>query len=103
MNNNDDFLNKYIDNELTRKELDQFEVQIETDNKFNSMFKVHKYVHNSLYEMEHKSAPDGFTDIIMKKIVKKLSSRYHKNYMFRFVISLLTIFLLISLSCFSIF
>ena len=94
---NDDLLNKYIDNELSREELDKVDELVKSDNKFRSQLTVHKYVHETLYQLPLKMAPHNITETIMNSIVGKISDKYRKNYLFRFVVTALSSILLITL------
>jgi hypothetical protein len=97
---NDDLLNKYIDNELSRDELDEVEELVKTNNKFRSHLSVHKYLHETLYQLPIKNAPLNITEIIMNKISGSINKKYKKNYLFRFVIAVLTSILVLTLFMF---
>lgn len=98
MNTNyDEILNKYVDNELNQDELKSVENLVNTNPSFSTSLKVHKYVHDSLHEIPVKSAPSGITELVMNKIFKKLSEKYKKNYLFRGVISVLSLILIVTL------
>ena len=95
-----ELLNKYIDNELTDKEIESVnEIALE-DDKFSTALKTHNFVHNSLLDMKLKYTSAGFTEMVMGKIVKKLGEKYKKNYLFRGVMSVLGFILVLSLFLF---
>jgi hypothetical protein len=95
-----EIVNKYIDNELNENELNEVEKMIESDEDFKTSITVQKFVHDSLHEIPLKSAPIGFTDLVMNKIIKKLSEKYKKNYLFRGVVSILSLVLVFILFIF---
>jgi hypothetical protein len=97
MKNYDNILNKYLDNELTIQEIEELSKLINEDEKFKIKLDVQKFVHNTLYNIPIKFAPNGFTDLVMNKIVDKLSDRYRKYYLFRGVISVFTLLLIVVL------
>ena len=96
MKNNDELLNKYIDNELNKEELNKVENLIKSDNQFKTELSVHKYVHESLLDYSARTAPAGITESIMNKILSGIGEKYKKNHLFTFVITVLSsIFILI--------
>ena len=96
----DELMNKYIDNELTSDELNQVEELIKSEKNFSSQLSLHKYVHETLYQVPTKKAPKNITEIIMRKIAGKISDKYKKNYLFRFVVATLTSILILTLFLF---
>ena len=92
-----DIINKYIDKEVNSEEIERVNELIQSDSKFKKMISVHKYVHESLSEMPLKLAPQGFTELVMNKIVTSLSEKYKKNYWFRGVISIFGLILVLIL------
>ena len=92
--------NKYVDNELNSKELNEVEELLSTNDDFKKTLSVHKYVHESLYEIPQKLAPNGFTELLMTKIVNRISDKYKKNYWFRGVIAFFSLFLAATLFLF---
>ncbi len=97
MKNYNDILNKVVDNELNRQELDEVNELINTNEEFKTKIIAHKFVHNSLTEIPLKYVSDNFTELVMNKIVGKLSERYNKNYLFRGVITIFVLLLVILL------
>lgn len=92
-----ELVNKYIDNELTKNELNKLDELVKTNNKFNNILRVQSYVHNSLSHIPLKQVHSGFTDLVMNKIIHKISDKYKKNYLFRGVISVLIFMLIFTL------
>ena len=92
-----DLVNNYIDKELNQKDLDKVNELVQSDDKFKTILSMHNYVHVTLSEIPQKSAPLGITELIMEKIVNKISEKYRKNYLFRGVVSILTMILVFTL------
>ncbi len=98
MNDNyNELVNNYIDKELNQNDIEKVEELVQTDDKFRTILSVQNYVHETLSEIPQKFAPVGFTDLIMEKIVQKISEKYRKNYLFRGVVSVLSMFLIFTL------
>lgn len=95
--NKDELINKYVDKELTIKEIEEANKLLSNDNKFNEMISVHKFVHETLYQIPHKFAPDGFTDVVMKRIINRISEKYKKNYFFRIILATFGILFIVTL------
>lgn len=96
-NNYNELINNYIDKELSQNDLDNVEELVKTNEDFKILLSVHNYVHETLPEIPQKFAPVGFTELLMKKIVSRISDKYKKNYLFRGVISALTMILIFTL------
>lgn len=94
---NYNIVNKYVDNELNSKEINEIEELLSSDENFKKALFVHKFVHDSLYKMPLKVTSNGFTELLMNKIVHRISDKYKKNYAFRAVIAFFSIFLMASL------
>ena len=98
MNDNyNELVNNYIDKELNQNDVEKVEKLVLSDNKFRTILSVHNYVHETLSEIPQKFAPVGFTESIMSRITKKLSDKYNKNYLFRGVVSILSMILIFTL------
>ena len=95
--NYNDIVNKYVDNELSSKEINQIDELFNSDENFKKTLSTHKFVHDSLYDMPLKVTSNGFTELIMNKIVHRISDKYKKNYAFRLVMAFFSIFLMVSL------
>jgi len=87
----DDLFNKYIDNELSKEELDQFNKMLPQDQEAIQKLKALQFVEHSAKKIKVFKAPDGFAEKMMAKIKPQFSKRYEKNYFFRFIISLFTV------------
>ena len=90
--NYNNIVNKYVDNELNKQEIDNVNDFLDKDEEFRNTLSVHKYVHESLYDIPLKLAPNGFTESIMNKIVRRISDKYKKNYFFRAIMAFLSLF-----------
>ena len=87
----DDLFNKYIDNELSKEELDQFNKMLSQDSDTIQKLKALQFVEHSAKKIKVFKAPDGFAEKMMTRIKPQLSKRYQKNYFFRIIISLFTV------------
>lgn len=82
----DEILNKYIDGELSRAELEEIEELINSNPEELDRLKTHKYVDQTLKELEVDTAPPGVAQRIMKRIYSEIPEKYKKNSFFRFMI-----------------
>jgi ATP-dependent Zn protease len=85
-NKYDDLVNKFVDNALSKSEINEVEHLVNNDKNFNLNLTTHKYVHESLHDIPQQSAPQNIAENIMKQIIGKLSDRYNKNYFFRVIV-----------------
>ncbi len=92
--NIDELINKYVDNELTVKELEEFNELVDGDEEIMRKVKAHKLVHAYLNQTEFDSAPTLTTQSIMLKINQSLSGKLEKNYFFFGTLGVLTILLI---------
>ena len=97
MMDKNELVNKYVDNELTVKEIENVNELINNDQNFKKLLSTHKYVHETLYQIPQKFAPNGFTELVMDKIVNRISEKFKKNYFFRFVIATIGVILIVAL------
>lgn len=95
--NKSELINKYVDKELTIKEIEETNELIKKDEEFNKLISKHTFVHETLSQLPLKYAPKGFTDLVINKIINRINEKYKKNYFFRFVLTTLGILLVISL------
>ncbi|MCW8849624.1 MAG: hypothetical protein OQJ81_06555 [Melioribacteraceae bacterium] len=95
--NYNELVNNYIDKELNPNEIEKVEELVHSNNEFRTILSVHNFVHETLSEIPQKFAPIGITESIMNNIVKKISDKYRKNYLFRGVISVLSMILIFTL------
>ncbi|PKL88622.1 MAG: hypothetical protein CVV23_09345 [Ignavibacteriae bacterium HGW-Ignavibacteriae-2] len=84
---NDDLLNKYIDGELTRQEIDELEYFISTDPSSLEKLKTLKMVDEVLKKMQRDKAPANVTKRVMSQITSAIPDKYNKNHFFVIIIS----------------
>ena len=99
-NNNDELINKYLDNELESSELIELNNLVKTDSNFKVNFTAYKYVHENLYDIPVQSAPANITESIMNKILSAISVKYKKSYFFRVIVSIFVLMIVVSLFLF---
>ena len=98
MNKNyDELYNKFIDNELSNEEIEKIKSLAKADKKFNKELKIHKFVHNSLFELPLVKAPFDITTKVMEQIVNSIAEKYKKNYFFRVILAIFGIIFLITI------
>lgn len=81
----DEILNKLIDNELNRTEIDELHSLIRENDELLSRTKAHQMVDSVLKNLNVENAPEHTTDLIMKKISQSLISKERKNGLFKFM------------------
>ncbi len=84
----DEILNKYIDGELDRNEINELQQLIKIDNEALAILKAHKYVDQILKKLETESAPVRFTENVMNKIFETFTVKNKKFPFFRVILSL---------------
>jgi len=67
----DEILNRYLDGELSKEELEQVKSALSTSEDLQRRFNALKFVHEKLYELNEDEISAGFTDTLMKQIIKK--------------------------------
>jgi len=67
----DEILNKYLDGELSREEAEQVKSELQASEELQRKFNVLKLVHEKLFYLKEDEVSVGFTDALMKQIVKK--------------------------------
>lgn len=95
-NLSDEILNKLIDNELNKSEIDELHSLISKNDELLSRTKAHQMVDSVLKNLNIENAPDNTTDLIMKKISQSLIAKERKNGFFKFMmgtfaVSILTV------------
>jgi len=90
MNNiNDEILNKYLDEELNREEMNRVRIAIETSPKLKKKYEALLSANTILKNVESDSPSADFTKKVMGKIeIKKASANQQKYFLFT-VLSLL--------------
>lgn len=92
--NIDELINKYIDGELSSKEIDEFNSLVESDELILRKLKAQKLVHAYLKEIEPDPAPVASTQNIMSRISRGLNKKLDRNYFFFSVMGFLMLSLL---------
>ena len=83
----DEILNKYIDGELSRKEINELQQLIKVDEEALAMLKAHKLVDQILRKLETESAPESFTENVMNRIFETLTVKNKTFPLFRIIVS----------------
>jgi hypothetical protein len=65
---NDEFLNKYLDGELSNKEIEQVKSELTASDELQKRFNTLKLVHNKLFNLKEDEVSAGFTNKVMSKI-----------------------------------
>jgi len=90
--NNDDLLNRYLDNELGIDELQTIKNEIEKDGMILARLKALRAVDNSLRQIKSENAPAGFTERVMKAIAdSSIKVKSKVSYFFLSMISILAV------------
>ncbi len=82
---NDEILNKLIDNELNSSEINELHKLIKENDSLLSKTKAHQMVDSVLKKLELETAPEGTTDMIMKKISESVLKKERKNGFYKFI------------------
>jgi hypothetical protein len=67
----DEILNKYLDGELSREETEQVKFGLRASEELMKQYNALKLVHQKLFDMKEDEVSPGFTDTLMKQIVKR--------------------------------
>lgn len=67
----DEILNKYLDGELSREETEQVKSALRTSIDLQRKYNALKIVHSELLNFKEDEVSPGFTDSLMKQIVRK--------------------------------
>lgn len=89
---NDEILNRYIDNELSGRELSEINDHIKVCDQCLNLLKAQKLADQQLKKLEVYNPSPDFTELLMKKV--QLAARPFqpkKNYFFRVVFSFMLI------------
>jgi hypothetical protein len=91
---NDELLNKFIDSELSSEMMQQVNAKLNSSQEEMIKYKLLLSVHTKLKNMPVEELPSNFTSGIMMRIQRSLKSKREQNF---FIVSVLSLFLLISL------
>ena len=93
----DEILNKYLDGELNREEVEQVKSALHNSEDFQKKFNVLKIVHDNLSIVKEDELSPGFTDKLMKQILKGSAVPKQQKY---FIVSVATFLTLLCLVIF---
>ena len=93
----DEILNKYLDGELSSAEVDQVKSVIRDSKELQRKFNALKLVHDNLSTINEDEVTAGFTEKLMKQIVKRSTAPKQQKY---FIASVATFIILLCLVIF---
>lgn len=67
----DEILNRYLDDELSREEINEVESALKTSDELRRKYSALKLVHEKLYKLREEEVSSGFTELLMKQIAQK--------------------------------
>jgi len=91
---NDNLLNKFIDGDLSNEMMDEVKRKFESSSEEMLHYKMLLSVHNKLKNLPGEEVTPGFTADLMVKVKRSLKSKREQNF---FIVSVLSLFLLISI------
>ena len=81
----DEILNKFLDGELSSKEIEHLKSTIKSSDELNKRFEALKLVHNELKKSKTESPSIEFTSKVMQKIQSRFSVSKQQKYFIRTV------------------
>jgi cytochrome b subunit of formate dehydrogenase len=95
MNNiNDEFLNKYLDDELNQEEKDLVKTSIESSFEVKKRYETLLKAQNLFNSIEEESPSIDFTKLVMKKLSNKSAIAQQQKYFLLSILSLLGLIIL---------
>ena len=91
----DEILNKYLDNELNREQAEQVKSAIRNSEELQRKFNALKLVHDNLSIIKEDEVSSGFTDKLMKQIVKRSVVPKQQKYFIASVATFITLLCLV--------
>ncbi len=91
----DEILNKYLDGELNRAENDQVKSVLSNSEELQRKFNALKLVHNNFSNMNEDVVSSGFTDRLMKQIVKRSTVPKQQKYFIASIVTFITLLCLV--------
>ena len=91
----DEILNKYLDNELNREQTEQVKSAIRNSEELQRKFNALKLVHDNLSIIKEDEVSPGFTDKLMKQIVKRSVVPKQQKYFIASVATFITLLCLV--------
>lgn len=93
----DEMLNKYLDGELSSVETEQVKSAISNSEELQRKFNALKLVHDNLFAIKEDEVSAGFTEKLMKQIIKRSTVPKQQKY---FIASVVTFIILLCLVIF---
>lgn len=93
-NINDELLNKYLDDELSREEKDLVKTSIENSSEVKKRYEALLKAHNLFNSVEEESLSIDFTKLVMKKLNYKSAIAQQQKYFLLTILSLLGLIIL---------
>lgn len=91
----DEILNKYLDSELNREQTEQVKSAIRNSEELQRKFNALKLVHDNLSIIKEDEVSSGFTDKLMKQIVKRSTVPKQQKYFIASVATFITLLCLV--------
>lgn len=92
MNKLDELMNKFLDNEITKDELEELNNLLKHDDHLEK-FKALQLFESAIKSYEYEKAPFDFTDKLMKKINSSKEVKSRRNYFVYFMNAILVLLL----------
>ena len=91
----DEILNKYLDSELNREQAEQVKSAIRNSEELQRKFNALKLVHDNLSIIKEDEVSPGFTEKLMKQIVKRSTVPKQQKYFIASVATFITLLCLV--------
>ena len=91
----DEILNKYLDGELNREETDHVRSALINSEELQRKFNALKIVHDNLSNINEDEVSPGFTDRLMKQIVKRSTVPKQQKYFIASIVTFITLLCLV--------
>lgn len=91
----DEILNKFLDGELKREEAEQVNAALRSSDEMQKKFNALKVLHDTLSVLKAEEVSAGFTDNLMKRIVKRQTVPKQQKYFIASVATFITLLCLI--------
>lgn len=91
----DEILNKYLDGELSSVQAEQVKFQLRSSEEFRRKFDTLKLVHDNLSTIQEDEVSVGFTENLMKQIVKRSTAPNQQIYFIASVVTFISILCLV--------
>ncbi|HEY6437755.1 MAG TPA: hypothetical protein VIY47_14285 [Ignavibacteriaceae bacterium] len=90
-----EILNQYLDGDLNRQEAEQVKSALRNSEELQRKFNALKLVHDKLSVLEEDEVSPGFTDKLMKQIVKRSAVPKQQKYFIASVATFITLLCLV--------